>query len=799
MTTSRRLLLKNSFSGGEVSPELYARVDDDRYQTSTARMENFISLPHGPATNRAGTLFIGLQKNQAENVGVKLIPYSDHLNGSVLLEFGHKYIRVYRNGVRESNKNEATGETFFVELPTPYKAEHVKGLKYAQSNKILTIVHALYPAYELSRTYAINALKPTKGYWDFQPVQYQGGRSACPSVTVTPAPSTEFPAEAYYMVTAIDEYGSESSDLKDNLGAGVGGEDMLRTALIKWAQTASLANDGKLYFDPVREYRIYKRFKDSSQWGLCGQIGGDIVSRPVDAGDGKTNKAKEYKFADVVSSNPDYMLSPCVFPENLHGSNDAWWNGYEEPGPDKERPFYDFPSTVAYFEQRKCFASTLRNPQMIWMARPGTGNDMGYHAAIMDDDAVFFRIAAQDAGVITHLVPMQSLVILTQTSEWKCPALRTDHITPRTLSARLQSYHGSNFVQPLVVGRNVLYVESSSQKVRELGFSNEADSYVSGDVCMRALHLFEGRAILDMAFTRSPYPVAWMVSNDGSLLGFTYMPEHRIGSWHRHFTGGFSRQNVSEMHDLVQDKAHIDAFESICCVYENNQDVLYAGVVREFVKSRNADGTVDTKIVRTIEKFAPRLTFDSNTNMHFTDCGMYWTADDDGGLNVTKVSATRCLVKGLDHLEGQLITAAADGVPQGSFIVKNGQILIHSAPKFCLTAGIPFQSFIQTLPLSPMTRDDFAYGQGVLKNVNKVFLRVHKTYGLRAGPSDTRMRHVISRSNQDWWEPYVFATDELEILLDGDWNSTGQVTIAQFNPIPATLLSIVFDATFGAV
>lgn len=47
-----------SFAGGEVSPELFGRIDDVRFQTGLARARNFITLPHGPARNRPGFVFV---------------------------------------------------------------------------------------------------------------------------------------------------------------------------------------------------------------------------------------------------------------------------------------------------------------------------------------------------------------------------------------------------------------------------------------------------------------------------------------------------------------------------------------------------------------------------------------------------------------------------------------------------------------------------------------------------------------------------------------------------------------------
>ena len=44
-----------SFSAGEMSPELYGRVDLNKFQQGLALARNFVTLPHGPAQGPAGT------------------------------------------------------------------------------------------------------------------------------------------------------------------------------------------------------------------------------------------------------------------------------------------------------------------------------------------------------------------------------------------------------------------------------------------------------------------------------------------------------------------------------------------------------------------------------------------------------------------------------------------------------------------------------------------------------------------------------------------------------------------------
>ena len=66
MTTARTIA--RSFAGGEISSELFGRMDLDKYQTGLAKCENFIVLPHGPAQNRPGFAFVNQVKDSSRRV-----------------------------------------------------------------------------------------------------------------------------------------------------------------------------------------------------------------------------------------------------------------------------------------------------------------------------------------------------------------------------------------------------------------------------------------------------------------------------------------------------------------------------------------------------------------------------------------------------------------------------------------------------------------------------------------------------------------------------------------------------------
>ena len=55
-----------SFSGGEISPEMFGRIDDAKFQQGAAVMRNFIAKPQGPAENRAGFKYVAEVKDEGK-------------------------------------------------------------------------------------------------------------------------------------------------------------------------------------------------------------------------------------------------------------------------------------------------------------------------------------------------------------------------------------------------------------------------------------------------------------------------------------------------------------------------------------------------------------------------------------------------------------------------------------------------------------------------------------------------------------------------------------------------------------
>lgn len=414
----------------------------------------------------------------------------------------------------------------------------------------------------------------------------------------------------------------------------------------------------------------------------------------------------------------------------------------------------DYPAAVGYFEQRRIFAGTPKKPQQVWMTATGTGDQMIYHLPVQDTDRISFAVASQDLNQIQHVVALQQLILLTSSAEWRVSPLNSDAITPESISVRPQSYIGASVVQPYVVNSNIIYVAARGSHVRELAYNYQAGGYITGDISIRAPHLFDGYTISDMAYMKSPDPYLYFTRSDGVLLGFCYVPEQSVGAWCSFETEG--------------------KFESAAVVQEGDYDYLYCVVQR----------TINGAACRYVERMEIRNDEAPGSGL-FLDCAGHYEGD---------ATAT---VSGLTWLKNTTVTVVADGaVIRDVQVDANGGLTLPQAASN-IWAGLPYETVVRTLPVSVSGAQDGSYGRSHVKNINRVYLRLFRTTGIEAGPTEDALRPLKVRRTEAYGEPPSFRSGEMELPVDGTWQADGVFVVRQKEPAPFTLICHTAEVELG--
>lgn len=772
----------HSFAGGELTPEFFGNIGDAKFQTGLAVCRNFQILPHGPAQNRAGFEFVREVKDSSKRV--RLLPFTYSTTQTMVMETGDGYFRFHTQGATI-----LSGGVPY-EIASGYSQNDLFAIKYTQSSDVFTLVHTSYPPAELRRTAPSGVLTVT-----LSPISFAA--TLLPPTSIAAAatvPTTHgTPIDHTYAITSVASNNVDESLISASATCSNNLYDTGAFNTITWVEASN-----------ALRYNIYK--STNGLWGFIGQASGtSFVDDNITSDIGKTAPEGSDPFAGGSSisavavtaggsgykgytgrTGPNrYMMGwPVDLTVTdstgtgavLQGVTDATTgaivsvnvlnggSGYTAPTVDALSLAYgsgatfgtptltggNYPGSVAYFEQRRCFAGTVNKPQNLWMTRSGTESNLTYSIPTRDSDAVTFRVVAREANTVRHLVPMNNLLALTSAAEWRISSGSADAITPSSIDVKPQSYIGANDSQPVIVNNNVIYAAARGGHVRELAFNWQAGGYLTGDLSLRAPHLFDGLDIVDIAFSKAPYPVVWMVSSSGKLIGITYVPEQNIGAWHWHDTDG--------------------VFESCCVVAEGATDVLYVVVRR----------TIGGVQKRYVERMRPRA-FETQADCFFVDSGATY-----GGVPTTSIT-------GLTWLEGKTVNVLADGAVHRQLVVTGGAITLDY-PASTVQVGLPIVADLQTLPL---VFSQPGYGQGTKKNINKVFLRVKDSGGIMTGPSVDQLVPAKLRTNEPYGTPTRLQTGVIEVVNRAAWTDDGQVCVRQTEPLPLTITALTLDFTSG--
>lgn len=645
-------IVQRSFSGGEISPSLWARVDLTKYATGLKTCRNFMVMRHGGVANRPGTSFVAEVKDSTKKI--KLVPFIFNIDQTYVLEFGNLYMRVHRNGaqvvettktisgatqanpcvVTATSHGYLNGQEVYIasvggmiqlngrNFKIANKTTHTYELQYMDGTSVDATGFTAYTSggtsarvYEIVTPYTeahlpelqhiqsadvVTLVHPSyeprelirTGHtaWTLSTITF-GATVATPTGLASSASGTAY----YYKVTAINaETGEESMPT-----AAVG--STTTTSTLTWN-----AVTGAGY------YNVYRGLNNAYGW--IGIAGADASPSFVD-----------------VSYVPDSLDNPPVARTPFTGTS-------------------NYPSTAAYYQQRLLFANTDNNPEAVYGSKSTLYKNYMVSTPLQDDDAVTFSLVGKQVNEIRHLLDIGKLIVFTTSGEWSIEGGPSGILAPGDVNPKQYTYNGSGFLPPLVVGGNALYVQARGSVVRDLAYDYQSDGYKGNELSIFAAHFFDNYTIVDWAYQQIPHSIVWCVRNDGALLGLTYIREHQVFGWHKHdFNGvelgmdyladGTYFADGSILASGGTDDATSGLAENVCVVPEGTEDVLYLTINR----------VINGKVVRYIERMATRQVVKVEDSI-FMDCSLSYD-----GRN-TNTSHTMTLTNGVNWTYDETLT-----------------------------------------------------------------------------------------------------------------------------------------------
>ena len=533
-----------SFVAGELSPRLSGRTDLQKYFQGCETLENFLIHPHGGATRRPGTRFVAEVKTSS--LETRLVPFQFNVTQAYVLEFGNNYFRIYKDGGQVTSGSPATA----VEVTTTYATADLATLKFAQSGDVMYVVHPDKPVRKIART--------SHTAWTITDVDFKRGPfldANTTDTTLTASGRTGSVTVTASAVTGINGgSGFESTDVGRLIKLHHGYAKITAITSTTVCTASVQEND---VFDSELE-PTYASNTISFAEGDPSSTGLEHNDRIVDSNKNwidegfKDNQEITVSGASTSGNNKSYLIvkatedtlllapSDDVTDESASATitvvgklvaDDEWALGAFSPRP-------GHPRAVAFYEQRLTFAGTDEQPQTVYFSV--SGDFENFTAGTDDDSALVYTLGSNQVNVIRFLSSSRSLLVGTSGGEFVVRAGGADEpITPKNVQIKQQSAFGSANVQPLQCGNAVLFLQRASRKIRELVYDFDTDGYIAPDLSILAEHATEG-GVKEMAYGQEPDSVAWMVRNDGVLLGMTYRRDEQVVAWHRHVIGGVS-------------------------------------------------------------------------------------------------------------------------------------------------------------------------------------------------------------------------------------------------------------------
>lgn len=807
------VLSQRSFAAGELAPALHPRCDTVKHATGLRTMRNFMVMKHGGASSRPGTEFVNEIKDSS--AVARLIKFVFDSTQTYILEFGAFYIRFYKDGTRVT----VSGVTAW-DAGTAYVLGDLASL--AGVNYYCILAHTNHTPVNATYWYALTG-----------------------SIYEIPSPYAAADLDTLRIV--------QSADVITIASSGYDPRELSRLGATDWTLTS-------ITFGP----------SISAPTGLTTGAAGSATIytiTSVTAGGEESYQANTYGTSIVPSVGTPASLTwttkAGAATYNLYrvengiaafigsaGSN-AFVDDGIEPDPTITPPATRDPITsgkpacVAYIQQRLTFGNTVSEPETVYMSRTGFYHNFTVSNPGQDDDAVTFAPVGRQVNQIKHLIDVGKFVVFTASGEWVVNGDQTGAITPSNSTPKQQTYNGSGELAPLIIDGDVLYVQARGSIVRDLAFDYQIDGYRGNDLTVFSAHLLDGYTIVDWDYQQIPNSIVWIVRDDGTLLGLTYIREQEILGWHRHDLAG-------------------GIVENVCVVPENDVDVVYLIVKR----------TVNSSTKRYIEKLSERrvddildyigmdcaLTYDGrntgSTTMTLSG-GSTWAYDETMTLTASAstfsagdvgnqiqltgsdgtfirftinhyTSATvvtgkpsmtvpagmrsaamliwaRAVdaVSGLSHLEGKHVSVLGDGFvvasPNNSaydlVTVSSGAIALDACYAV-IHVGLPFLPDMETLDIDTAQAESLVDKK---KLVGKVTAHLQDSRGMWAGPKpptdddDDPLENLTElkiRDNETMDEPVDLATGSVEIQIKSEWNTNGRVFIRQVDPLPLSILAL---------
>jgi len=788
-------LAQESFTGGEWAPALHSRSSHAKYGTACAKLLNFIPLPHGGAQSRPGFEYIASTKDHSRKARLRRFQFNTEQG--YILEFGHQYIRFYFQGAGQITSTKsvtgavnngsglirltvtahgfATGNTVTV--------ASVGGVPNATGTWIITVIDPNtidLQASTFAGTYtsggtAVAIVEVASPYSesDLALLNFEQSNDVLYIAHTSHAPRKLTRTSHYAWTLSTITFGAGIAS-PGSPAIGGAGKTFGVTAVSEDGIESVPAEDEGDYGNTFTwsavtgavEYKVYR--KVDGLWQFIARTGSGTTSYAVPA-----------------SPTLDPDISPPL-PKNPFGSSN------------------NYPGAVGFWKQRLGWAGTNNDPQKFWLSVGSDFENLNVSSPVQDNDAISKTLdGGGQVNRIKWIAELKFLAIGTAGAEFR--VFSDGAVTPSAIDAEVESDWGSADIQPIRIGKSLLFVDSTRAIVRDMFYTFDAegdDGYAGNDLTILSAHLFsDSNGIKEWCYEKGQNSLIWTARDDGKFPALTYHKEHVIYGWHVHETDGVvesiesirTPNGTSEVWAIIKrtingatkryvERLHDRDFEDIEDAFCLDSGLTYVNSIATTL----ALGTgADVQGTENVLFTAGSGVFVSGDEGRFIHHRYYHEKEDENDeletgyytaiIEITSyVSATQVrglvrlpfpslttiesgkwrmsvkTVTGLSHLEGKKVTVLADGSIVDGLTVSSGSITLED-PASKVHIGLPYDCDLETLDFVYQARNGTV--QDRVRSIPSVVLALSKTRGCFVGPDEDHLREVHFRTTERYGEP----------------------------------------------
>ena len=833
----RTTLALSSFVSGEFSAKLDGRTDFEKYSSGCKTMENMLVHPQGASTRRVGTQFISEVKDSSAKT--RLIPFEFSTTQTYMLEFGNQYIRFFKDKgqITEGNKT-ITGIT-------AANPAVVTSSSHGYSNGDFVIITGVVGMTQVNgKTFKV--ADKTTNTFELQDVDgtdinssaytaYSSGGIANKIYQITTSYTTAQLFDLKFAQSADVLYITHNSHEVSKLS---------RTGHTSWSLDEIEFTDGP-----------YLSQNTTATTMTPGATSGDDVTLTASASTfASTDVGRLINFSNGYAKVRSYTSATVVkidIKDNFDNTSavTTWKLGAfsDTTG---------HPSCVSFFEQRLVFAGTTDEPQTLYFSKSGdyenmtTGTNaddaMVYTIASNQVNAIRYLKAVRtlivgtsggewtvsadgtDAAVTPSNVTIKKQSSYGSSTVDAQPAGNATLFLQRAkrkIRELAYDFDVDGYTAPDLTILNETVTDSG---INEMAYQQSPDSNLW---CVR-----EDGILACLTYQRSDNVVAWSrhkvggigqectitVSDYANIANGTKLIFTKSNGDEVTFTSTTGTAGTGEFKTETNNNTTADnIYSAINAHADFTVANPSAAVVTIRESSHEATGFLTCKsndpdrltvqdesfpVVESIASISGALNEDelwltvkriiNGSTRRYVECFSDFDFDEttstdfhfvDSGLSYDGTATTS--ITGLDHLEGQTVQILADGSTHADKIVSSGAITLDRSSKK-VKVGLGYNSILQTMRIEGGSAE--GTGQGKVKRISKVVIRLFNTVGVKCGPSLTNLETVPFRttsSDLDTPVSTLLAGDKTVEFTD-DYNSDGFIFVKQDQPLPLSLLAL---------